>query len=70
VSGQTAPSRPKVTAQHIETIADRLVRFSGSVRIETDHTVITADEAEGRLTGHADPLEFDLHGNVHVVVNR
>ena len=70
VSGQTVPNQPRVTAQHIDNIADRLWRFRGSVRIETDHVVITADEADSQPSGQTTPMQFDVRGNVHVVFNK
>jgi hypothetical protein len=68
--GQIAPKEPRITAQHVEQFADSLVHFSGSVRIETDRVVITADEADSRPSSPAAPIEFDVRGNVHVLINK
>jgi lipopolysaccharide export system protein LptA len=67
VTSVTAPWQ-QLTARSIErTPSTGIWRLRGSVQIEQDTAVITADEVDARIAPDG-TLEYDLRGNVHLTI--
>jgi hypothetical protein len=68
VKSITAPGQ-RMTADSIERTGSTIWRLRGSVRIVQDTAIITADEVDAQILSNGN-IEYDLHGNVHLTMNR
>ena len=65
-TGQTTMAPAQLSANTVSRPNAETLQLRGSVRIVVGTVVITADEADARLTGQSSPTEFDLRGHVHL----
>jgi hypothetical protein len=64
----TAPWQ-RMTANSIERTGSTTWRLHGFVRIVQDTAIITADDVDAQTLSNG-TIEYDLHGTVHLTMNR